>query len=192
MRTGISPKYSISICGRPKYRSSSYQSNGDLISYRWGNCVKGFNMPVKVFVGGQAEKWITPTDDWQTMRAGTDGQSAGNRRPRFPTGKHRTTNRRPSQPERIGSGYPDRRRDGQWHRRRRKFLGGQEFLYRRPQTGINRLPRNLAAAVFSEPVRDCLPLPGGQLRTGCSRGSIDRNPSGADVMSFIITVAQDR
>jgi len=55
----------------------SYQSNGDIISYRWGNCVKGFNMPVKVYVGGQAEKWITPTDDWQTMRSGTDGQLLG-------------------------------------------------------------------------------------------------------------------
>ncbi|HVS97769.1 MAG TPA: M1 family metallopeptidase [Puia sp.] len=64
----------------------AYQSNGDIISYRWNNCVKGFNMPVKVFVGGQAEKWITPTDEWQTMRAGTDGRlletSARNLQPR--------------------------------------------------------------------------------------------------------------
>jgi len=52
----------------------SYQSNGDMISYRWGNCVKGFNMPVKVYVGGLAAQWIYPTDDWQTMKAGTGGQ----------------------------------------------------------------------------------------------------------------------
>lgn len=52
----------------------SYQSNGDMISYRWGNCVKGFNMPVKVYVGGRAAQWIEPTDEWQTMKAGTGGQ----------------------------------------------------------------------------------------------------------------------
>ena len=52
----------------------SYQSNGDMISYRWGNCVRGFNMPVKVYVGGLAGQWIYPTDEWQTMKAGTGGQ----------------------------------------------------------------------------------------------------------------------
>jgi aminopeptidase N len=52
----------------------TYQTNGDLISYRWSNCVKGFNMPIKVFVGGLPEKWITPTENWQTMPAGTAGQ----------------------------------------------------------------------------------------------------------------------
>ena len=52
----------------------AYQSNGDIISYRWTNCVKGFNMPVKVFIGQQPEQWITPTDEWQTMKAGTSGQ----------------------------------------------------------------------------------------------------------------------
>jgi aminopeptidase N len=52
----------------------TYQTNGDVISYRWGNCVKGFNMPIKVFVGGLPEKWIYPTEDWQTMPAGTAGQ----------------------------------------------------------------------------------------------------------------------
>jgi len=52
----------------------SYQSSGDVISYRWGNCVKGFNMPVKVYVGGLPAQWIYPTDDWQTMKAGTGGQ----------------------------------------------------------------------------------------------------------------------
>jgi hypothetical protein len=57
-------------------------------------------MPVKVFVGGLPEKWITPTEDWQTMPAGTDGkiilgsggqmpppapaQQAGHRAPRGP------------------------------------------------------------------------------------------------------------
>jgi hypothetical protein len=51
----------------------AYQSNGNVISYRWGNCVKGFNMPVKVFIGGLPEQWIYPTDEWQTIKAGTAG-----------------------------------------------------------------------------------------------------------------------
>jgi aminopeptidase N len=53
----------------------SYQSSGDVISYRWSNCVPGFNMPVRVFVGGLPEQWITPTTEWQTMKAGTGGQA---------------------------------------------------------------------------------------------------------------------
>lgn len=52
----------------------TYQTSGDVISYRWTNCVQGFNMPVKVFCGGLPEKWIYPTQDWQTMPSGTDGQ----------------------------------------------------------------------------------------------------------------------
>jgi len=52
----------------------AYQSNGDLISYRWSNCVKGFNMPVKVYIGGAPERWITPTDEWQTLPAATGGK----------------------------------------------------------------------------------------------------------------------
>lgn len=52
----------------------AYQSNGDIISYRWTNCVKGFNMPVKVFIGTKPEQWITPTDNWQTIKAGTGGR----------------------------------------------------------------------------------------------------------------------
>ena len=52
----------------------SYQSSGEVISYRWGNCVKGFNMPVKVYVGGLPAQWIYPTDEWQTMKAGAGGE----------------------------------------------------------------------------------------------------------------------
>jgi aminopeptidase N len=51
----------------------TYQTSGDLISYRWRNCVKGFNMPIKVYVGESPERWITPTEDWQTLPAGTGG-----------------------------------------------------------------------------------------------------------------------
>jgi aminopeptidase N len=34
--------------------------------YRWGNCVDGFNMKLKVYINGQ-QHWIEPTDNWQTM-----------------------------------------------------------------------------------------------------------------------------
>jgi len=82
----------------------AYQSNGDIISYRWGNCVKGFNMPVKVYIGGQAEKWITPTDEWQTMRAGTDGQVLATGVPDFrPNNTAQPTGGRPN-PRGTGSG----------------------------------------------------------------------------------------
>ena len=52
----------------------AYQSSGDIISYRWSNCVKGFSMPVKVYIGGAREQWITPTDQWQTIHAASAGK----------------------------------------------------------------------------------------------------------------------
>jgi aminopeptidase N len=57
-----------------KVPTLAYQSSGSVISYRWTNCVPGFNMPVKVYVGGLPEQWITPTTEWQTMPAGSGGQ----------------------------------------------------------------------------------------------------------------------
>ncbi|HEX9511750.1 MAG TPA: M1 family metallopeptidase [Puia sp.] len=45
-----------------------YKMNSNtLVSYHWTNCVKGFNMPLKVAVAGQPGQWITPTEDWQTL-----------------------------------------------------------------------------------------------------------------------------
>jgi aminopeptidase N len=43
------------------------ENSSTLLSYRWTNCVKGFNMPVQVSVGGQPEQWITPTEEWKTL-----------------------------------------------------------------------------------------------------------------------------
>ncbi len=37
------------------------------LSYRWTNCVKGFDMPLKISVGGKPEEWIRPTEDWQRL-----------------------------------------------------------------------------------------------------------------------------
>jgi aminopeptidase N len=44
-----------------------YRTEKNKISYRWVNCVKGFNMPVKCYVNGQ-EKWFTPTTEWQELK----------------------------------------------------------------------------------------------------------------------------
>ncbi|MBE7169662.1 MAG: M1 family metallopeptidase [Williamsia sp.] len=42
-----------------------YKLEGGKLSYRYTNCVPGFNMPLKVSLDG--EKWLKPTDQWQTM-----------------------------------------------------------------------------------------------------------------------------
>jgi len=39
--------------------------DGKLI-YRWGNCVKGFRMKLKVYINGQ-EHWIQPLQKWQDL-----------------------------------------------------------------------------------------------------------------------------
>jgi hypothetical protein len=36
-------------------------------SFRWTNCVKGFNMPLKVKFG--SEMWIEPTEEWKTIQS---------------------------------------------------------------------------------------------------------------------------
>lgn len=40
-----------------------YKINGYSISYRWINCVAGFNLPLKVFAG--KDIWLKPTTEWQ-------------------------------------------------------------------------------------------------------------------------------
>jgi aminopeptidase N len=34
--------------------------------YRWGNCIKGFNMKIKVLLNDQ-EHWLEPTAKWQNL-----------------------------------------------------------------------------------------------------------------------------
>ena len=43
-----------------------YKIEGSSFSYRWTNCVKGFNMPVKISSGG-IKRWIKPEEKWQTQ-----------------------------------------------------------------------------------------------------------------------------
>ena len=46
-----------------------YKFTGDNMYYRWANCVKGFNMPVKL---DKVDNWLKATTEWQTV-AVTEG-----------------------------------------------------------------------------------------------------------------------
>jgi aminopeptidase N len=48
-----------------------YKLEGGTLSYRWGNVIPGFDMPVDIAFGDPAGAWqrITPTTQWQAMPA---------------------------------------------------------------------------------------------------------------------------
>lgn len=48
-----------------------YRLDGGTLSYRWGNVIPGFDMPVDIAFGDPHGAWqrITPTTSWQTMPA---------------------------------------------------------------------------------------------------------------------------
>ncbi|CAN5754930.1 M1 family metallopeptidase [soil metagenome] len=52
-----------------KIPNLQYKVEGKTVSYRWTNAVPKFNLPVKVSFG-KKEKWITPTEEWQTIHPG--------------------------------------------------------------------------------------------------------------------------
>jgi len=43
-----------------------YKLKNDKLSYRWTNCVKGFNMPLKI-ISAEKETWLKPLDKWQSV-----------------------------------------------------------------------------------------------------------------------------
>ncbi|MGB5005411.1 MAG: M1 family metallopeptidase [Ferruginibacter sp.] len=47
-----------------------YKIDGYSVSFRWVNCVKGFNLPLKVSFGkeGKSEQWINPTEVWHSIK----------------------------------------------------------------------------------------------------------------------------
>jgi aminopeptidase N len=45
-----------------------YSVEKNKISYRWSNCVDGFDMPIKVSVDGGKEEFIYPTTSWKTLK----------------------------------------------------------------------------------------------------------------------------
>jgi aminopeptidase N len=51
-----------------------YKLNGTSLSYRWTNCVSGFNMPLKIVAG--KEQWIQPDEKWKMIEipAGSEFQ----------------------------------------------------------------------------------------------------------------------
>lgn len=44
-----------------------YRNRRGKCQYRWTNCVEGFDMPVKVNIGGQTE-WLYPTTQWKSRK----------------------------------------------------------------------------------------------------------------------------
>ncbi|MCC6288709.1 MAG: M1 family metallopeptidase [Chitinophagaceae bacterium] len=44
-----------------------YKIAGKKVSYRWTNCIEGFNLPLKVKADGK-EYWIKPTQKWKTLK----------------------------------------------------------------------------------------------------------------------------
>lgn len=49
-----------------KIPTLEYKLKGGKLSYRWINCVKGFDMPVKIIQAGQ-EIWLNPNEKWQKI-----------------------------------------------------------------------------------------------------------------------------
>ncbi|WP_276483172.1 M1 family metallopeptidase [Paraflavitalea pollutisoli] len=54
-----------------------YKTEGPVISYRWTNCVPGFNMPVKVKLADDKVRLIEPTEQWKsnTLAEWYDGKT---------------------------------------------------------------------------------------------------------------------
>jgi aminopeptidase N len=48
-----------------------YKVEGNKISYRYTNCIKGFNMPLKITF--KTAQWIKPTENWKTMEFYAEG-----------------------------------------------------------------------------------------------------------------------
>lgn len=47
-----------------KIPALEYSVSGNVLKYRWKDCIDGFNMPVKVKIN-QQEKWIQPATEWK-------------------------------------------------------------------------------------------------------------------------------
>jgi aminopeptidase N len=48
-----------------------YKMEGNKLSYRYTNCIKGFNMPLKITF--KTAQWIKPTEEWKTMEFYPEG-----------------------------------------------------------------------------------------------------------------------
>lgn len=52
-----------------------YKSNGSSLSFRWSDCVPGFNMPVKI-KDGETYRWISPAENWKEVQITSSPASA--------------------------------------------------------------------------------------------------------------------
>jgi len=50
-----------------------YKINGHTLSYRWTNCIRGFNMPLKIHF--KETRWIKPTEKWQILSLYPEGDN---------------------------------------------------------------------------------------------------------------------
>lgn len=50
-----------------------YKQDGYKLSYRWSNCIEGFNMPLRINFKGK--RWIKPTENWQTLSLYPEGDN---------------------------------------------------------------------------------------------------------------------
>jgi len=58
-----------------------YKVDGHKLSYRYTNCVKGFNLPLKVKF--KTEQWIKPTEEWKTLNLYPEGDNSFTVDPNF-------------------------------------------------------------------------------------------------------------
>jgi aminopeptidase N len=58
-----------------------YKLDGYKLSYRYTNCVKGFNMPLKIKF--KTEHWIKPTEQWKTLNVYPEGDNSFSVDPNF-------------------------------------------------------------------------------------------------------------
>jgi aminopeptidase N len=50
-----------------------YKIESHKLSYRYTNCVKGFNLPIKIILN--TTKWIKPTENWQILNLYPEGET---------------------------------------------------------------------------------------------------------------------
>jgi aminopeptidase N len=53
-----------------------YKVENGGIKYRWTNCVKGFDMSIKVKINEEV-RWLKPSDEWQTVLLGEGAKQSG-------------------------------------------------------------------------------------------------------------------
>lgn len=58
-----------------------YKQKGNMLQYRYTNCVKGFRLPLKIYFKGA--RWIKPSEAWQTLNLYPEGSTEFSVDPNF-------------------------------------------------------------------------------------------------------------